>query len=195
MAQKTQKRMLTKPLSVRLTDEEVLKYGRDAARAMADGLSIEKQFESVKKDYKARLDEQASIVSKLSPRIHSGIETRDVECEEIKNWTKGTVVVTRLDTGEIVESRPMREDEKHMEMTFEDDKKETLTPEELASPAGKAIQFIKKIEAKRRVVVEDETGTIAVAENGGLEFIPAEEPAVEAEEEDNTGDTSSNPFA
>lgn len=118
---KTQRRKITKPLSVRLTDEDVLKYGREAARAVADRESIENDFDSIKKDYKARIDEQSAIVAKLSPRIHSSQETRDVVCEEVKNWTDGTVVVTRLDTGEVTESRPMREDEKQMEVELEDD--------------------------------------------------------------------------
>jgi len=185
VAQKTQKIRVTKPMPVKLTDAEVLKYGRDAARAVSDRTRIEAEFESVKSDYKAKINEQSAIIGKLSPRIHSGIETRDVECEDVKNWTKGTVVVTRLDTGEIVESRPMREDEKHMEMTFEEDKKEALTPEELASPAGKVIVFIEGIEKKRE----------AAAAAAAAEPEPEPElPPVEVEEED-TGDTSSNPFA
>jgi hypothetical protein len=200
VAQKTQKIRVTKPMPVRLTDAEVLKYGRDAARAVADRTRIEAEFDSVKADYKSKIGEQTAIIGKLSPRIHSGIETRDVECEEVRNWTKGTVTVTRLDTGEVVESRPMREDEKQMEVTFEEDG--GLTPEEMASPAGKVLQFVEKVEAKRRVVVEDATGTMTVAEDGTLEFDPAEEPAADVEgeagndePEAEADDTSSNPFA
>jgi hypothetical protein len=40
-----------------------------------------------------------------------------VECSEVKNWTRMTVTVTRTDTMEDVEpSRPMREDEKQMQI-------------------------------------------------------------------------------
>ena len=60
--------------------------------------------------------EQNAIVGKLSPRIHSGIETRDVQCVQETNWTRLTVKIVREDTGEIVESRPMREEEKQMEL-------------------------------------------------------------------------------
>ena len=109
-------RKVTKALPVKLTDDEVLQYGRDIARAYGDKARIESEFDSVKADYKGKISEQESIVEKLSPRVHSGIETRDVECEEVKNWTAATVRVTRLDTHEVIESRPMREDEKQMQI-------------------------------------------------------------------------------
>ena len=48
--------------------------------------------------------------------IAAGSEMRDVKCQEVKNWTEGTVTMTRTDTGELIESRPMREDEKQMEI-------------------------------------------------------------------------------
>ena len=115
--EKVLKRKVTKPLPVKLTDREILQYGKDMVRAMADTERIETEFDSVKKDYKAKIAEQQAVVDKFSPRIHSGIETRDIECVEIKNWTNGTVRVNRMDTGEIIESRPMREDEKQMEMS------------------------------------------------------------------------------
>lgn len=114
--QKIMRRNITKSLPVKLTDEEVLKYGRDVARAVADKGRIEIELDSVKVDYKGKISEQEGIIGKLSPRIHSGIETREVKCEEIKDYVKGTVTVTRLDTFDIIEDRPMREDEKQIQL-------------------------------------------------------------------------------
>jgi hypothetical protein len=116
--EKVIRRMVTKALPVNLTEAEVLQYGRDVARAVSDKTRIEAEFDSVKADYKGKIAEQEAIVSKLSPRIHSGKETRDVECSEVKNWTRMTVTVTRTDTMEEIESRPMREDEKAMELNL-----------------------------------------------------------------------------
>ena len=158
MFEKTQRRKITKPLPVKLADEEVLKYGRDAARAVADKARIEDEFSSVKAEYKAKISEQDSIVGKLSPRIHSGIETREVECEEMKNWTAGTVLIKRIDSGETIEKRPMREDEKQMEVSLDDgDDGADEVEYEIAPPSP-----------------------------------VSDEPAGEEEE---TGDTTSNPFA
>lgn len=114
--EKTVTRMVTKALPVKLSEQEVTQYGRDMDRAHADRNRIENEFDSVKAEYKGKISEQEAIIEKLSPRIHSGIETRDVECSEVKNWTKATVTVTRTDTGEVIESRPMREDEKQMQI-------------------------------------------------------------------------------
>ncbi len=183
MAQKTQKIRVTKPMPVKLTDAEVLKYGRDAARAVADRTRIEAEFDSVKADYKSKIGEQTAIIGKLSPRIHSGIETRDVECEEVRNWTKGTATVTRMDTGEVVESRPMREDEKQMEVTFENDGDEAT---------GKVLKFMGDIAIKRAA-----ESVVQLAGDGDVVDPVAGEPLVQGveTEEDDTGDTSSNPFA
>lgn len=113
---KTLSRKVTKALPCKLSEEEVLKYGRDLGRAYADKSRVETELDGIKAEYKGRVKEQDALIEKLSARVHSGIETRDVACMEVKNWTEGTVEVRRLDTNEIVESRPMREDEKQMEI-------------------------------------------------------------------------------
>lgn len=119
-ADKTAVRKVTKALPCTLNDDEILKYGRDIARAHAERERIATEAKSVAKDYSSKVAEQDAIIGKLSPRVHSGIETRDVECEETKNWSKGTVIVRRNDTGETVEARPMREEEKQVEITVGD---------------------------------------------------------------------------
>ncbi len=109
-------RKITKSLPVKLTDTEILQYGKDLARAYAEKARVEAELDAIKDDYKGKTSEQAAQIGKLSGRVHSGIETREVECEEVKNWNSMTVVTTRLDTFETIESRPMREDEKQMEI-------------------------------------------------------------------------------
>ena len=113
---KTAVSKVTKALPVHLTEPEILQYGRDVARAVSDRERIKEEGKSIAKDYASKVAEQEAIIGKLSPRIHSGIETRDIECRQTKNWTRGTVQIIRTDTEEIVESRPMREDEKQVEL-------------------------------------------------------------------------------
>lgn len=111
---------VTKSLPCKLTEEEVLKYGREMARALSERDRIQSELDGIKSEYKAKISEQTALIEKFSVRVHSGIESRDVECEETKNWTKINVEVKRLDTGSVIESRPMREDEKQMEMITEE---------------------------------------------------------------------------
>ena len=117
---KTMKRKVTKALPCKLTETEILQYGRDMAHAMSERDRVQGEFDSVKQEYKAKLEEYAANINKLSGRVNSGIETRDVACEEVKDWTEGVVTIERLDTFEKVESRPMREDEKQTEIKLDD---------------------------------------------------------------------------
>jgi len=116
--EKVVSRKITKSLPCKLKDDEVLKYGRDLARAHAELDRINNELDSIKADYKGKISEQDSLIGKLSVRVHSGVETREVECEELRNWTKARLSVIRKDTGEVIEDRPMREDEKQMEVSL-----------------------------------------------------------------------------
>lgn len=118
---KTMARKVTKSLPCRLTDAEMLQYGKDLARAYSETARINGELDAIKQDYKGKIAEEEATIGKISGRVHSGIETRDIECEEVKNWTAATVTVTRLDTGESIEERPMREDEKAMELSLTTD--------------------------------------------------------------------------
>jgi hypothetical protein len=51
-----------------------------------------------------------------------GYEHRWVDCEITLNMTTCRALVTRKDTGEIVEDRPMSPDEKQLQIEFEEDK-------------------------------------------------------------------------
>jgi hypothetical protein len=113
---KTLTKKVTKSLACKLTEADVLQYGRDMAQEHAEYNRVEGEMKSVQKEYKAKLEEKQANIDKLSGRVHSGIEARDVACLEVKNWTAGTVTVQRLDSMEFIEERPMREDEKQMEI-------------------------------------------------------------------------------
>ena len=129
MSNKTEKTLsknITKPLPCRLTDGELLGYGRDVAAGYATVQRLESELDGIKQDYKGKITVQEATIGSRTACIASGSETRDVKCVEVKNWTAGTVTVTRLDTDEIIESRPMREDEKQQEC---------FTEEELAAGA------------------------------------------------------------
>lgn len=117
MKEKMQSRTVTKQLPVVLTDAEILNYGRDCARAQHEHANIKNTAKTVAKEYASKIAEQEAIIARLTVIINSGKETRDIACLELKNWNKGTVTVSRNDTHEVIESRPMREDEKQMEIS------------------------------------------------------------------------------
>jgi len=113
---KSLKQKVTKQLQCKLSEAEVLAFGRELAGAHAEKNRVQAQLDAVKADYKGKIEEQLGRISSLSAKVHSGIETRDVECVMEKNFETGRVTVVRLDCGKIIEDRPMREDEKQMEL-------------------------------------------------------------------------------
>jgi hypothetical protein len=116
---KTLTRKETKNLPCKLTEAEVLAYGRDLAGKHAEYSRIEGEFTALKTEFKGKLEEVDARISTLASRVQSGQEYRDVETIETKNWTKLTVSSIRTDTGEVIQNRPMREDEKQAEL-FDD---------------------------------------------------------------------------
>lgn len=113
---KIQTRKETRQLACKLTEPEVTQYGRDLAAKHAENNGITADLTKMKTEFKGKLETVAASIGLLSGRIQSGVEYRDVACEETRNWTLGLVTVIRTDTGEEITRRPMREDEKQMEI-------------------------------------------------------------------------------
>ena len=125
---KTLTRKETKNLPCKLTENEVLAYGRDLASKHAEYARIEAEFTAMKTEFKGKLEEVEARISTLASRIQSGQEYREVETVETKNWTTMTVTQVRTDTGEVLEKRPMREDEKQAELFDEAEAKKPENP-------------------------------------------------------------------
>jgi hypothetical protein len=53
----------------------------------------------------------AKQMSSISKEVRQGWTLRDVDCREVRDEARKRVDTVRLDTGEVVESRPMREHE------------------------------------------------------------------------------------
>jgi hypothetical protein len=78
--------------------------------------------------YAAKLKEKTAQVGLLLSKVQNGFEMRQVPCKEVHDFKTGTVVITRTDTNEEIESREMTEDEKQGKM-FDDLDKEQATGE------------------------------------------------------------------
>lgn len=56
----------------------------------------------------------------LTEVVTTGTEVREVKCEERKNYGAGRIEVVRLDTGEVVDTIPMREADRQLEIPSPD---------------------------------------------------------------------------
>lgn len=101
-------------LPVRLTDAEIMETGRKVAAAIQRQTELEEEVKNFKDGAKSRESAILAEIGIKSALIRQGYEHRQVECETVKDFDAGTILVRRLDTQEIVETRTMAGGEKQM---------------------------------------------------------------------------------
>lgn len=94
-----------------LSHNELLEYGNGLARLHAEANELKEQAKSVASDFKAKIDAAGSEAGIFARAIQNGFEYRDVECEVDRDFETKKVYTTRLDTGEIIKSRDMTQEE------------------------------------------------------------------------------------
>lgn len=97
-----------------LTDTQKAEKGMEAAKLQKEvnELTVEKKIAT--DTFAAKIKSRASRVATLLGEIDSGVETRDVECIEVKNFDRNRVEYY-LD-GEIVKERDLTEDDRQLEL-------------------------------------------------------------------------------
>lgn len=101
-------------LPVALTATELLDRGDQLARAH-QAVRIEQAEQKAKKeDLKQRLEDLEGEVGKLARIVRDKSEPRDVECARVFDFDKSTVEIVRTDTGEVVSSRTMTDQERQI---------------------------------------------------------------------------------
>jgi len=109
-------RKYTTTLDCELKDTEILAYGRELAQVTSEAESEESRQASVKKEMAARLAGLEARRTEISAKVNRGRELRDVQVEVSADFKAGTATETRLDTGEIIRERPLRDEEKQAKL-------------------------------------------------------------------------------
>jgi len=106
----------TEVLDCKLTEDEILKYGRDLASVQQDLIDEEKRQEGLKQEMKSRLATLSSKSTELTTKVNRGRELRPVQVESVRDY--GTRMYTQvcLDTGEIIKERPLTAEELQREL-------------------------------------------------------------------------------
>lgn len=92
----------TEILPVKLTQEEIIENAKKLAKATNDLRDAETRKAEVVSQLTADCKRLKSAADSLSLLISNGYEYRNIECELIYDFNKGTKTLTRIDTGEIV---------------------------------------------------------------------------------------------
>jgi chromosome condensin MukBEF ATPase and DNA-binding subunit MukB len=108
--------IIEEKLAVQLTDAEVLEFSRRAAQAYQKLVQANLEKKMAMSDYKAQVEEIQVNINHLQGIVASGIEFRDIQCEKVTHSDIGSVTITRLDTGHLIETRPMTPKERQMAM-------------------------------------------------------------------------------
>lgn len=92
-------------------EDEIKDLGSNLAKAFSDHTEAEARLKSVSTQIKSEITALEGMMGSMAEKIRSGYEHRDVECKREFDYRLGTVTITRIDTGEVVEERPMDSEE------------------------------------------------------------------------------------
>ncbi|NMW21414.1 MAG: hypothetical protein HKK67_07240 [Chlorobiaceae bacterium] len=90
-----------------LTEEENIDKGRELADHVQIIESLQEEKRALAAAAKTKIDSHNLEAITLSLALRNGYEYRTLECRMVKNYTQRTVDIVRLDTGELVQTRPM----------------------------------------------------------------------------------------
>ncbi len=115
-----EKKIFKKSLSCNLTDEELLAYSKELAKASQDKEGTDRKRKEVADDYKAQITRLDAEISILSRKIGNGYEHRDIDCYWMPDWTTGRKSLIRTDTEEIVQTAAIEESERQNKLSLKD---------------------------------------------------------------------------
>lgn len=109
---KIERREVVKQLDCKLTEDEILKYGRALASINEQVDRAEVKKKSVVKELDSGIAELEAQRTGLVGKINRGAEYRDVKVCLVRDYEARTYHEERHDTGEIINERPLRDDER-----------------------------------------------------------------------------------
>lgn len=104
--------IVLRDLTFTLTEADFAEKGKAAGRTAAELRGLEDEFDTLKKEWKGRLDDKESDLSDIHATIRRGKETRHVKCVERKDFNANSVEY--LFNGEVLESRAMGLEERQL---------------------------------------------------------------------------------
>ena len=115
----------TRKLPVSLTGPELLAKGAE----LAAGIRRVKGLKDEKADLTAMMKRATEAGATLTDEIAHRQEIRNVECNVTHDFDDFQTTVTRCDTGEQIERRPMSDAERQLELDFGDAPEQGDEPE------------------------------------------------------------------
>jgi hypothetical protein len=99
-----------------LSDEEKEHKTKELLQSMTSLDQAVMQFDSVKKSHQSEVKEYNKDILNLRRIADTGIEWKAVECEQRFDYNRVVVDIFRIDTGEFVRSRAMKDHERQSDL-------------------------------------------------------------------------------
>ncbi len=132
-------------LPVKLTDEERMTRATTAAEKQREIGQIETQKKEVSSELGRKLKDLRKEIETIQRAVLTGSEHQKVQVEERRNEERRTIETVRLDTVEVIDTRPMTFEERQGKLALEAEKKTARKP---ASSDAKKTPSKKKAGAK-----------------------------------------------
>ena len=112
-------KQITRILKHQLTGEETLELSKATAEESFVKQDLERQFDSIRADFKGRISTSEAIVNRGMRIVRDGYEMREIDCEmRYHSPIDGQKAIIRLDTLESVEQGRMTQDECQVHLPF-----------------------------------------------------------------------------
>jgi hypothetical protein len=100
------------------TEDERLEMGRRLSDAYVAVDEAKSRLETFKAQMKGEIKGYEGIIMASVAKLHTGYAMESIECEVINDYEAGMIQYRSLNTDEIVDSRPMTEAERQVEIEF-----------------------------------------------------------------------------
>jgi HD-GYP domain-containing protein (c-di-GMP phosphodiesterase class II) len=138
---------ITKMLPVKLTSEEFDAKAHELTVAMDSRKVLDSELQQVKDTFKSKIATADATVTSLHKIVRERAELRPVPCTEGKDYQRSRVDVVRLDTGEIVEWRPMTQGERQEQLFADKDRDQDIAELEASGmPKADAEKLVDGVE-------------------------------------------------
>lgn len=114
-------RTFARTLPVMLTRDELLERGEALAlmRGKRNGIAYDQKASNA--DFKEKLEDADTEIDRLAGIVRSKSEPRPVDCTMRRDMQRFIIDTIRLDTGEVIETRTMTEQERQLKVFDDDD--------------------------------------------------------------------------
>jgi hypothetical protein len=107
---------VTSYLKYHFSEEEMKNLALDMAQATNKANAVEEKKKAANAGFKDELESHQLIARTAARKIEQGYEMKDIKCRKFTDYKKDLVTITRLDTGEVVEERKIKDSERQMSL-------------------------------------------------------------------------------